>query len=153
MAQGGVLGIHTRVGFSSTLSPLSYTKINQLLNVNIPSLDPDKVDISLHGSIWKRNMPGMLTVGDMELTIMQDLDAATSPEQDTLYSLQAAGTTVAWRVEVPNQRGTPTSWTPFLFNGWVLGIHPGTALAEAQKLIVTVTFDGTAFTKGTAAAS
>jgi hypothetical protein len=151
--QGGVLGVHTRIGFSATLSPLSYLRINQLKNVRVPSLEPDKVDISTHGSIWKRNMPGMLTVGDMEITILQDLDATSSPEQDQLFTLQAAGTTVGWRAEVPNQRGAPTSWTPFTFNGWVFSILPGSTIAEAQLLVVTVTFDGTSFTKGMAGAS
>lgn len=153
MAQGGVLGVHTRVGFSPTLSPLSYTKINNLLNCVIPGLEPDKIDTSRHGSLMKRNMPGMTDVSEMELTILQDLDESTSPEQDALFDLNAAGTTVPWRVEVPNQRGAPTSWTPFTFTGWVKSFRPGTAMGEKQTLICTVVFDDTEFTKGAAAAS
>lgn len=153
MAQGGILGVHTRVAYSVLSSPLTYVKLNQLLNVNIPSLDPDKVDVSRHGSIWKRNMPGMVTVGDMEVTLLQDLDPATTPEQAALFALQAAGTTLSWRVEVPNQRGTPTTWTPYTFGGWIMSFKPGTTLAEAQKLVLTVAFDDTAFTMGAAASS
>lgn len=153
MAQGGVLGVHTRVGFSSTLSPLSYTKINNLLNVTIPGLEFDKIDTSIHGSLMKRNMPGMGDVGETEITILQDLDPATSAEQKSLFDLNAAGTTVAWRVEVPNQRGAPTSWTPFTYNGWVKSFRPGAPMGDKQTLVVTVVFDGVTFNMGTAGAS
>lgn len=153
MALGGILGVHTRVAYSAALSPLTYVKLVQLRNVVIPHLETDKVDVSLHGSIWKRKMPGMTDVTEMTVTLLQDLDAATSADQAAIIALAAAGTTVAWRVELPNQRGTPTTWTPVTFNGWVSSLQPGSAQAEAQELVITVTFDGTSFTWGSAATS
>lgn len=153
MAQGGVLGVHTKVGYSSVLSPLSYTKLNNLLNVVIAGLEYDKIDTSIHGVLLKRNMPGMGDVSETEITVLQDLDAATSPEQAALFTLNAAGTTVAWRVEVPNQRGVPTSWTPITFNGWVKTFKPSSPMGDKQTLVITVVFDGSSYTMGTAAAS
>lgn len=149
---GGVLGTMTKVGYSLA-SPMTWVKLQSLLNVVIPGLEPDVIDTSIHGSFMKRHMPGMTGVSDMEITILMDLDIATSPEQDALFVKQAAGTTIYWRVEVPNQRGVPSSWTPFTFQGWVKGFKPGAPMGDKQTLVISVVFDDVAFTKGPAGAS
>jgi Lambda phage tail tube protein, TTP len=150
MAQGGVLGNQSKVGYSPTLSPVAYVKLTQLTNVVIPGLEFDKIDTSIHGKFLKRNMPGMGDVSETEITVLSDLG---SDEQRDLFDLNQAGTTVGWIIEVPDVRGIATTFIPFTFNGWIKNFKPGAPMNDKQTLVITVIFDGDTFTMGEAVAS
>jgi hypothetical protein len=141
MATGGVLGNGVRVGYSAA-SPVSWTRVTQILEVTFPQMVADDVDTTVHStSRVKRNMPGMIEVSEMTLLLEADLDPATSASHDALWTLQKAGTTVWWRAEVPTDR-TQSACVPFEFQGYVKSWAPSTPIDDKQTIEVVVRFDG-----------
>lgn len=152
MATGGVLGNGVKVGYSAN-SPVSWTSVAQVLEVDFPELTPDKVDTTVHGSSkWKRSMAGMIEVSDMTLTLLADTDPSTTPGHDALWDYNQSQTTVWWRVEVPSNR-TQSAYTAFEFQGMVAGIKLATPIDDKQTLTVVIRFDGSSLTKYDPAAS
>lgn len=148
----GMIGNGTKVGYSAT-SPISYTTVGQLLNVDFPGLNPDEVETTVHSTEpWKRFIRGMIDVGEMTLTLLTDLDEGTSADQDELFDKQADGTTLSWIVEVPVDRDH-TEFVPFTFDGWVKKYAVKTPIAGRIETEISVRFDGSYFTKGNAGAS
>jgi hypothetical protein len=146
MATGGVIGNGVRVGFSST-SPVSWTRLGALLNIEPPQFEVEQVDSTVHsGSKFRTSIPGMNAVSDMTLTILADLDETTTPAQNTLWTLNQAGTTVWWRYEVPVTREL-TKCTPFEFQGYVKSYKLSIPIEDKQSIEVVIGFDGTTFTK------
>jgi hypothetical protein len=141
MATGGLLGNGVRVGFSST-SPVSFTSLANVLDVKFPTETPDKIDKTTHGSSkYKKNFPGMVEVGDMEVTLLGDLDQATSAEIETLWAYAQAQTELWWRVEVPTNRAK-TRFRPFEFYGYPANVEPGTPVQDKQTIKFTVVHSG-----------
>jgi len=142
MAADGVLGFGVKVAYS-TSSPVSWTRIPQVRNVQFPSFNPDEVETTVYGNLpYKRYIRGLIDVGEMTLTLNADL-ANTSVHRQ-LRQLMLDGTTVWWRIEVPENR-TMTNWVAFEFQGWVKGWSLSTEMTQVQTLEVSIRFDGTAF--------
>ena len=152
MAQDGMLGSGVKVGYSAA-SPVSWTGIGQVLEVDIPGLEPDEVETTVHGtSNFRRFIRGLIDVTELRLVLLADLDEGTAADQDALFTYQAAGTTIWWRVEVPVDR-TRSEYTALEFQGWVKNWLPRAPIDDRQELEVTIRFDGTSFTKYEAGAS
>lgn len=153
MALSGVLANGVKVGYSAA-SPVSWTGLGQVLDIEVPGLEPDEVETTVHStSIYRRFMRGMVDVTEMSVRLLADLDEGTSPSQDALFDYQALGTTLWWRVEIPVDRAQ-TEYTALEFQGWVKTWKPVAGDPGArQELEVTVRFDGTSFAKYPAGAS
>lgn len=152
MATGGNIGDGVKVAFSIT-SPLSWTQVTQVANVDFPGLEPDAVNNDVHGSAgFHREMPGLFTVAPMVITVSSDLDESTTADHNTLWGLMLQKTTVWWRVEVPVDRAK-TKFTGFEFEGYVGGFVPTTPIDDRQMSEITVRFDGTAFGRDASGAS
>lgn len=144
MATGGVLGNGVRVGYSST-SPVSWTRVAQLLEIEFPSMEADDVDVTVHGaSRFKRSMPGMIEVSEMTLTLEADLDPVTTPTHSALFDMSNTGATVWWRIEVPTDR-TQSEAVAFEFQGNVKTWTLATPIDDKQTIEVVVKFDGDSF--------
>lgn len=138
---GGILGNGVKVAYSLT-SPISWVSIGQILDQELPGLQPDKIETTVHGlSNFKRKMRGLIDVGPLKLKLLQDLDPSTSADQKELYDLQSAGTTIWWRFEIPTERDK-SKYRGLIFKGWVDEFIPSAPIAEKQVLNVGVQFDG-----------
>lgn len=152
MALDGMIGNGVKVGYSAN-SPVSWTEVGQILDAQIPKLMRDKVDRTIHSqSIFKRSLPGMAEVSDLVLKLIQDLDPATSPDQDEVRQLLLSGENVWWRIEIPTDR-LQTEYAAIEFQGFVLGWEPSAPIEERQELTVTIAYDGDGFTVYPPAAS
>ena len=152
MAQSGMLGSGVKVGYSAD-SPVSWTGIGQVLEVDIPGLEPDEVETTVHGtSNFRRFIRGLIDVTELRLVLLADLDESTAADQNALFDYQAAGTTIWWRVEIPVDR-TRSEYTALEFQGWVKNWLPRAPIDDRQELEVSIRFDGTSFTKYPAGAS
>ena len=151
MATGGVLG-NVRFAYSST-SPVSWMKITNIRDADIPGLEPSEVETTVYSTgKLKRHMPGLSDVSDCTLTLVQDLDETTSAEQAALLVLQQAGTTVWCRAEIANDRAF-TKWTAFEFQAYVKTWKPSAKAGALGELQVVFRFDGDSFTKYPSGAS
>jgi len=152
MAQGGMLGSGVKVGYSAS-SPVSWTSVGQILEADVPGLEPDEVETTVHGtSNFRRFMRGLIDISELRLVLLSDLDQATAVDQDALFDYQAAGTTLWWRVEIPVDR-TRSAYTALEFQGWVKNWLPRAPIDDRQELEVSIRFDGTSFAKYAAGAS
>lgn len=157
MATDGVLGNGVKVAFSAS-SPVTWTSVGQVLDIEIPGLEPDEIETTVHGtSKFKRYMPGMIDVSEMTLSLLADLDESSAtesagPAQDSLFEYNQSQTTIWWRVEVPADR-TQTEFVAFEFQGWVKNWKPSVPIEDKQTLEVSVRFDGTSYVKYPAGAS
>jgi len=151
MAVDGVLG-NVKVAYSLS-SPISWVNVPQLLDAQIPTFSREKIDTSVMGtSGFKRSIPGWNQVSDMTLKVLADLDETTSPAHAALASLNKAGTTVWWRVEIAVNRDS-TKWKAWEFQGFVQEFKPVAPAGGREEIDITVGFDGTAFTVYNAGAS
>lgn len=146
MATGGVLGNGVKVGFSAA-SPVSWTAVGQVMNVDMPTLEADDVDTTVHStSRFKRSMAGMIEVSELTLELLADTNPSTSSAQDLLWNYNQSGTTLYWRVEVPTDRNL-SQYTPFEFQGVVKSWKLDAPIDDKQTLTVVVKFDGTTYGK------
>ena len=143
MALGGNIGNGSKVGYSAS-SPLSYTKIAQLLDIpTFLTLIANDVDTTVHStSRLMSSMPGMIPTPEVAIDLLADLDETTSPSQEALRSLQNLGTTVYWRIEIPTDRAQ-TKFRGFEFQGYVKEWTPAaTQIANRQQLKVVIKYGG-----------
>jgi hypothetical protein len=152
MATDGMLGNGVKIGFSVT-SPVSWTSVGQVLTTDLPGLDPSEVESTVHStSKYRRFIPGLVDVTETNMRLLADLDEGSSADQDALFTHQAAGTTLWWRIEVPVDR-SQSEYTAFEFQAWVKRWKPVAEIDQRQELEVTLRFDGTSFAKYPAGAS
>ncbi|OFX15273.1 MAG: hypothetical protein A2Z18_02575 [Armatimonadetes bacterium RBG_16_58_9] len=152
MAQGGVLGNGTKVGFSAA-SPVSWTRVGQLLDDTFPSLETQKVDSTIHGtSKFMRNMPGMIAVGDLTLIVLGDLDEGTDAAMKTIYDYLQSQTTLWWRIEVPVDRAQ-TEFTAFEFQGFVASFNYLSPITDRQTAEINIGYDSASFVRYNAGAT
>ncbi len=152
MAQGGYIGNGIRVAYSLS-SPLSYQKLEQVIDATPPKLAADKIDTSRHSANrFKSNIPGMFDVTPVAIKMLRDADSSTSPKQNALRGLQDAQTTVYLRVEVPSNPAQT------LFEAWEIsgrfsdwGVDA--PLMGRVELNVQFLFDGVDYTYFAPAAS
>jgi hypothetical protein len=144
MPTGGTLGNGVKVGYSAN-SPMSYTKVTQLLDVAVPQLVADRIEKTTHGSAgYKSFMSGLKDVSPMELTVLTDWDPATSPSHNGLLQLSKTKNTVWWRIEIPVSRDLSTTlFQRIIFQGSVSGFAPATPIADKQSFKATIQFEGT----------
>lgn len=143
MAQGGVIGNGTKVGYSAT-SPTSYTKIGQLMDLpKFISLVRNLVDTTVHStSFAMTSIPGMAPTPEVQLKVLADFDQATGPTLEALRGFQNASTTgIWWRIEVPVQ-GAQTTFRAWEFQGAVREFTPTIQIAATQTVMVTITYGG-----------
>ena len=142
MAAGGVLGKGCKVAYSAA-SPVSWVQVTQLIDMTIPTEIADRIDNTMHstaGSL-KRSMPGLVSVGDPTVTVVSDLDPATSPSQAYMRARQKDQTTIWCRMEVPVNRAK-TLFMGFTFQAAVANYEPATPVADRQTTKFTLMFDG-----------
>lgn len=153
MATGGIINNGTKFGYSAS-SPVSWTRLGQILEAPELGISRDKVDTTVHGtSIFMRSMPGMAEVLPMQVTLLSDPSQATSPAQDAMRTYCVAGTTIYFRAEIPVDR-SQSSYRAVEFQGYVLdwkvtGGTPG----DRQECQLTIEFDDSAWTWYNAGAS
>jgi hypothetical protein len=140
MAADGMIGNGTKFAYSSS-SPVSWTNIGQLLDINGLELVRDKIDRTVHTTnIQKRSLPGMAEVTDFECTVLSDPDESTT--QGTVW----------WRLEIPVDRAQ-TAYKAFEFQGYVRRWMMGTAIEDRQEFPITISFDGDGISEYEAGAS
>ena len=147
MALGGILGNGMKIGYSAA-SPVSWNAIGQLLDIpDLPGITADKIDSTIHSTGgWKRSFPGLKSVNDVTMTLLSDHDSATSPSHAAMWTLNAAGTTVWWRIEVPSDRAM-TEYAAWEFQGNISAVSAKTPIDDRQTTEVTIQFDGTSLTR------
>lgn len=142
MAQGGVLGNGSKVAFSAS-SPVSWTRVGQLLNFEPPTLEVDEEEttVSSTTSNYKRFMPGMIDVTPMSFTVLQDLDEVTAADQAALAGYARDLTTIWWRIEIPTNRAK-TRFKAMEFQGWIKKRAPSADVPSRQETMFEIRFDG-----------
>lgn len=152
MAIGGVLGNGVKVAFSAS-SPVSWTRVGQLLDQQLPTLETAKVDKTTHGSSkLMRSMPGMISVGDLQLTILGDLDETTGASLESLRTYQLVQTTIWFRFEVPVDR-SQSEVRAVEFQGYVGSFNYASPLTDRQVAEVAIVFDDDSWVMYNAGAS
>lgn len=152
MAADGVLGNGSKVGYSDT-SPVSWTRVAQLIDFDPPDFQRNQVDTTVHStSGYERSMPGMIKVADMKVVLLFDPDESTTPSHQALWDKLVAGTTVWWRFELPCNEGQ-TSFKAVEFEGWVRSFKPKAPIKDRQTAEVNIAFDGDSYTVYAAGAS
>ena len=147
MATGAVLGNGTRVGYSPLGSPVAWTRIPQVLEVDFPSESPDKVDKTVHGtSKYKANFPGMVEVGDLTVRCLADFDEVTSPIYGALQVLHDAQTEIYWRVEIPTNRAQ-SRFKPFELYGYIGEVTIGVPIDDKQTIAFSIVHSGTGISR------
>lgn len=142
MATDGTLGNGVRVGFSFGASPFTWVEIPYIMNVDIPGLESEQVDSTVHGTGgFRSNISGLKAVADMTMTLRADLDPATTPEHDQLLQLSLTKEKVEWRVELPiSEDLSTTQYRPIEFRGDVGSWKPGTPIDGIKSTEVVVRF-------------
>jgi hypothetical protein len=142
MARGGVLGNGCKVAYSLS-SPITWVEIEEVTDVVFPTWQADKVANNVHSATnkLKRNMPGLIEVGDPSFTVLSDFDPSTAPDQAKLIDLNKTGENVWWRFEVPVNR-QKTLFRGVEFQAGVLNFSPATPIDDRQTTQYTLTFDG-----------
>lgn len=142
MALEGMIGNGVKIAFSAS-SPVSWTRVGQVMNAEVPQLVRDKIDRTVHSTYgYKRSLPGMIDVSDLTLEILQDLNQATSAAQHQLLTYLKAGTTIWWRIEIPTDRAQ-SSFAAIEFQGYVMSWQPSAPIEDKQALTAVIAFDGT----------
>lgn len=143
MAQGGVIGNGSKVGYSVS-SPTSYTKIGQLQDIpKFFTLVRNLVDTTVHStSFIMTSISGMAPTPEVQLKVLADFDTVTGPTLEALRGFQNNSTTGIWfRIEVPVQ-GTQTTFRAWEFQGSVREFTPTIQIAAVQSVALTITFGG-----------
>ena len=142
MATGGVLGNGTKVAYSLA-SPMAFVRIGQVMNIDeFISLVRDKVDTTVYGTGFIRtNRPGMADPFTVKLSIMADLDPATSPAHSQMFTFQENGTVTWWRIEVPTS-DAQTAFRAWEFQGYVEEVTLELPIDDNQKMSLSITYSG-----------
>lgn len=139
MAKGGIIGNGMKVGYSLT-SPLSYNKLEQLLDANPPTLTPDKIDTTRHGtSRLKSNVPGMLDIAPTTIKCLYDADPATSPNVNGIPALVNSQASIYLRIEVPTAGGLFVAWE---LSGRFASYTVAAPIMARQEVTIQFFFDG-----------
>jgi hypothetical protein len=153
MATGGIINNGTKFAYSPA-SPVSWTRLGQILESPDLGIQRDKVDTTVHGtSIFKRSMPGMAEVMAMSITLLSDPSQATSAAQDAMRTYCVAGTTIYFRAEIPVDR-SQSAFRAVEFQAYVKDFTlTGGTPEDRQECQLTVEFDDSAWTWYNAGAS
>lgn len=142
----GVLA-DVRVAFSDS-SPVTWQKLENLSDMDVPSLTADDVDTGIYGLSYKRRIPGLKDVEDMVMTFLRDPSSVSAPNQNELFDLNASGAQKWWRVEIhASDDSTVDLWEAYEFEGRVGSFQPSAGFGDAARLVANVKFNGTSYTR------
>jgi len=147
-APGGYIGNGSKVGFSLT-SPHVWNKLEQLLDVTVPTVQAAKIDVTTHGTGgFMRNIPGLKTVGDTMVKLLRDQSRTTAPNQNALFDYLSTQTDLWWRVEIPDGPNLAiANFEAYEFQGRVLDFKPLAPIGGRQEVDSSIVFDGTSFVR------
>lgn len=147
-AQGGFIGNGMKMGYSVS-SPVSYKKFEQLLEGTPGSVDPTKIDVTVHGSGgFMANITGLNAVADTTMKLLRDHSAATSPNQNALFALLLAKTTVWLLIEIPDGPDLSVAlYDSYEYQVKVNKHAEVTPINGRQELDISFLFCGTTYTK------
>jgi len=150
MAQGGILGNGTKVGYSAS-SPVSFLNVPQVTDVVFPTYIADDVNIDTHSVTNKlhRKMAGLIEVGNAQVTMLSDPDPATAAALAFFEARNTDGTSFWLRIERPANRAR-SSFFGIVFQCNVKSIQHQTPINDAQKTVVEFQFDGESIQKDSA---
>lgn len=139
MAQGGVIGNGSKVGYSVT-SPVTYTRIGQLMDIpKFVTLVRNLVDTTVHStSFVMTSISGMAPTPEVQLKVLADFDTVTGPTLEALRAFQNLSSQVWFRIEVPVQ-GVQTTFRAWEFLGTVREFTPTIQIAAVQSVMITLT--------------
>lgn len=147
----GLLGNGVKIGYSLT-SPHAWVQVTNLMELTVPKLVADRVAKDTHGAGgFHRFMGGLLDVQAMAFTLLTDHGAASHID---LARQNRTKESNWWRIEIPVDRDLATTqYRPVEFEGSVSEFSFDTPIADVQKTMVSVQFEGTDFSVGAPAAS
>ena len=142
----GVLA-NVRVAYA-TGSPHTWRKLEQLSDCKVPTLEADDVETTTYGQSYKRRIPGLKDVNDLELTFLRDPTLSTAPYQNALFDYNANGTELWWRVEIHSDPdSTVDLWEAYEFQGRVASFEPSAEIGDADRLMSKIRFSGTSYVR------
>jgi hypothetical protein len=138
---GGQLGSGVEVGFSAA-SPVSFTKVAQVLDVTPPQKTRDRVETTVHGATSERSyIPGLAEWSAMELVLLADL--GTTSSHITISDMEISQATAWWRVEIPMESTlATTNFFVYEFEGRVAKFAISTPIDSRKEIAVTVEVAG-----------
>ena len=142
MAQGGVPGKGVRVAYSAS-SPITWTRVRQVLDVSVPRDVSERWDITTHDTASRRKtyMPGNIETEDPVITTLSDWDPSTGTEQEAMRRAQKDGTVWWWRFELPTNRER-TLFRGLEFQASIKDFAPAAPIGGAQTTAWTLIFEG-----------
>ena len=147
----GLLGNGVTVAYSLT-SPVTWVPVVNLLDITVPKLVADRVEKTTHGTGgFHRFMGGLLDVQAAALTLLTHHGAASHID---IARQNRTKETNWWRIEIPVDRDLATTqYRAIEFEGSVSEFSFETPIADVQKTMVAIQFEGTDFAVYPAAAS
>lgn len=148
MAAGGFTGNGTKVGYA-TGSPHTWLKLEQVLDVQPSKFTASEIDTTVHGSTgFISKISGLFSVTDTVVQMLRDDSASTAPNQNSLFALAIAKTTVWLRIEIPDGPDfTTASWEAYEYQVKCKSWEPVAPINDKQVVQVTFLFCGTSFTR------
>lgn len=146
MPSGGQLGSGVKIAFGPS-SPISWTRVPEVLECTVPQFERDRVEVTTHGEASLRAyIPGLADVSDLEFTVLANLDLNSVHMQ--LKTYETSQTTLWWRVEIPVDPELATStYIAFTFQGRVAKWAPETPIDDRKTIAVTVQYNANMMTQ------
>ena len=131
------IGQGVRIGYTTTASaPYTWNRIKEITEFAPPEINYDEVDITSHDTNgWKRSIPGLKEVGDVEFSFLYD-DADTI--HTGLYSLYTNRTIARWAFEIPES--TANKFTRYEFKAWVKAYKLEAPMDDKKTVSITLKF-------------
>ena len=131
------IGQGVRIGYTTTASaPYTWNRIKEITEFAPPEINYDEVDVTSHDTNgWKRSIPGLKEVGDVEFSFLYD-DADTI--HTGLYSLYTNRTIARWAFEIPES--TAGKYTRYEFKAWVKGYKLEAPMDDKKTVSITLKF-------------
>jgi hypothetical protein len=147
----GLLGNGVKVAYSLT-SPHTWVPVVNIMEVGVPKLVADRVEKTTHGTGGFHSfMGGLLDVQPATLTLLTAHGAASHID---IARQNRSKESNWWRIEIPVDRElSTTQYRAVEFEGSVSEFSFDTPIADVQKTMVTIQFEGTDFAVYPAAAS
>lgn len=144
MADGGLIGNGIKIGHRVDASPLgAYVTLGQILSINDFVFERDAIDSTVSSTnIFKRSLPGMAQVTDIEIELLANPDEADGQGivQDDLIDLLESGETRNWLIEVPVDRAQ-TEFRGYNFDGYVRTFSHMKPIMDRQVFKFAIAFD------------
>ena len=115
----------------------------------VATFDATKVDTTVHGvGGFMSNIPGLIQVADTTVKLLRNHDLTTAPNQNQMYALALAKSSIWLRIEIPDGPDLSiASWEAYEYLVRVSKHAPNTPINDKQTLDLSFVFAGTTFTK------